>query len=40
MKMFVVNVKEDKFTVKKGLHLTYGVSGKKTGFKKVLDGQY
>ena len=34
MKMFVVNMKDDNFTVKKGLHLTYGISGKKTGFKK------
>lgn len=38
MKMFVVNVKDDKFTVKKGLCLTYGVSGKKTGFKKFWMG--
>ena len=34
MKMFVVSMKDDNFTVKKGLHLTYGISGKKTGFKK------
>ena len=34
MKMFVVNMKDDNLTVKKGLHLTYGISGKKTGFKK------
>ena len=34
MKMFVVSMKDDNFIVKKGLHLTYGISGKKTGFKK------
>ena len=34
MKMFVVSMKDDNFIVKKGLHLTYGLSGKKTGFKK------
>ena len=34
MKMFVVSMKDDNFTVKKGLHPTYGISGKKTGFKK------
>ena len=34
MKMFVVSMKYDNFIVKKGLHLTYGISSKKTGFKK------
>ena len=38
MKMFVVSMKDDNFTVKKGLHLTYGISGKKTGFKKFWMG--
>ena len=38
MKMFVVDMAEGKFRVKKGLGITYGTSGKKRGFKNFWMG--
>lgn len=38
MKMFVVDMDKDKFTIEKGLGLTYRISGKKSGFKKFWMG--